>query len=99
VPEADIFYAVKANPLSEIISLLAPLGAHFDVASPGEIDIGLGLKVPPERLSFGNTIKRESAIAQSRATGAGLFACVSMAEIEKVGAQRTRITSLLPNPH
>jgi ornithine decarboxylase len=84
LPGADIFYAVKANPVSEIISLLATLGAHFDVASPGEIDICLGLKVPPERLSFGNTIKRESAIAQSRAAGVGLFAFDSIAEVEKL---------------
>jgi ornithine decarboxylase len=84
LPEADIFYAVKANPVAEIISLLATLGAHFDVASPGEIDICLGLKVPPERLSFGNTIKRESAIAQSRAAGVDLFAFDSIAEVEKL---------------
>jgi ornithine decarboxylase len=84
LPDADIFYAVKANPVSEIISLLASLGANFDVASPGEIDICLGLKVPPERLSFGNTIKRESAIAQSRAVGVGLFAFDSIAEVEKL---------------
>jgi ornithine decarboxylase len=84
LPEADIFYAVKANPLPEIISLLAGLGAHFDVASPGEIDICRGLKVPPGRLSFGNTIKRESAIAQSRAAGVDLFAFDSIAEVEKL---------------
>lgn len=84
LPEADIFYAVKANPLPEIISLLASQGAHFDVASPGEIDICLALKVPPERLSFGNTIKRESAIGQSRAAGVDLFAFDSIAEVEKL---------------
>jgi ornithine decarboxylase len=84
LPEADIFYAVKANPAPEIISLLATLGTHFDVASPGEIDICLGLKVPAERLSFGNTIKRESAIAKSRAAGVDLFAFDSIAEVEKL---------------
>jgi ornithine decarboxylase len=84
LPEADIFYAVKANPLPEIISLLGPLGAHFDVASPAEIDICLGLQVPAERLSFGNTIKREIAIAQSRAAGVDLFAFDSLAEVEKL---------------
>jgi ornithine decarboxylase len=84
LPDADIFYAVKANPVAEIISLLASLGARFDVASPDEIDICLGLKVPPERLSFGNAIKRESAIAQSRAAGVDLFAFDSIAEVEKL---------------
>jgi ornithine decarboxylase len=96
LPKADIFYAVKANPAPEIISLLATLGTHFDVASPGEIEICLGLKVPAERLSFGNTIKRESAIAKSRTAGVELFAFDSISE---VGPQRTWITRLLPNAH
>src|SRR5215475_14169574 len=61
MPWADIFYAVKANPVPEIVSVLTGLGSHFDVASPGEIDLCLGLNVPPQRLSFGNTIKRETA--------------------------------------
>ncbi len=84
LPKADVFYAVKANPAPEIISLLAALGTHFDVASPGEIDLCVGLNVSPERLSFGNTIKRESAIAQSRAAGVDLFAFDSISEVEKL---------------
>jgi ornithine decarboxylase len=93
LPKADIFYAVKANPTPEIISLLAALGTHFDVASPGEIDLCLGLNVPPQQLSFGNTIKRESAIAKSRAEGVNLFAFDSMSEVEKLarGAPGSRV--------
>jgi ornithine decarboxylase len=84
LPGAEIFYAVKANPTPEIIALLTSLGTHFDVASAGEIDICLGLHVPPQRLSFGNTIKRESAIATSRAAGVDLFAFDSISEVEKL---------------
>jgi hypothetical protein len=50
LPQADISYALKANPLPEIISVLASLGAHFDITSSGEIDICPGIKVSPERL-------------------------------------------------
>ena len=49
---------VKANSAAEVVSALAALGANFDLASPGEIDICLGVNDPPQRLSFGNTIKR-----------------------------------------
>jgi ornithine decarboxylase len=84
LPEVEIFYAVKANPAPEIISLLAMLGTRFDVASPGEIDICLDLHVPPEQLSFGNTIKRESAIAKSHMAGVNLFAFDSILEVEKL---------------
>lgn len=63
LPEVEIYYAVKANPAPEVVGALAALGANFDLASPGEIDICRGLNIAPERLSFGNTIKRESTIA------------------------------------
>lgn len=84
MPNARIYYAVKANPAPEIISALAELGANFDLASPGEIALCLGLNIPPERLSFGNTIKRESAITKSWTDGIGLFAFDSIAELEKL---------------
>jgi ornithine decarboxylase len=84
LPAAAIYYAVKANPATEIVSALAELGAHFDLASRGEMDICLGLDIPPERLSFGNTIKRESAIAEASSNGIALFAFDSAAELEKL---------------
>lgn len=64
---------MKANPAPEIVSKLAALGAHFDLASRGEMDICLGLDTPSERLSC-NTIKRESAVAKASSDGIGLFA-------------------------
>ena len=39
LPPAAIYYAVKANPATEILAALAALGASFDLASPGELDI------------------------------------------------------------
>lgn len=84
LPSAEIYYAVKANPAAEIVSALAALGANFDLASPGELDLCLDLNIPPQRLSFGNTIKRESAIAEASAAGIGLYAFDSAAELEKL---------------
>ncbi|MGL6196527.1 MAG: hypothetical protein ACRC2T_17065, partial [Thermoguttaceae bacterium] len=37
-PIADIYYAVKANPATEIIALLGKLGSCFDIASVQELD-------------------------------------------------------------
>jgi len=84
LPTAEIYYAVKANPAREIVAALAELGAGFDLASPGEIEICLGAKIAPHRLSFGNTIKRESVIAAATAGGIGLFAFDSAGELEKL---------------
>src|SRR5712664_3365092 len=39
LPAARVFYAVKANPAREILARLADLGACFDTASLGEIDL------------------------------------------------------------
>jgi ornithine decarboxylase len=84
LPAAAVYFAVKANPSVEIVSALAALGASFDLASPGELDICLGLGVPTQRLSFGNTVKRERDIAAAWAKGLGLFAFDSVAELEKL---------------
>lgn len=83
-PFADIFYAVKANPAAEILAVLAGLGVGFDLASDGEIERCLGRGVPPERFSFGNTIKRVADIERAHALGVRLFAVDSVGELEKV---------------
>jgi ornithine decarboxylase len=84
LPAAEIYYAVKANPAVEIVSALAALGANFDLASPGELVICLGLHVPPSRLSFGNTVKSERAIAGASDDGIDLFAFDSQPELDKL---------------
>lgn len=84
LPAAEVYYAVKANPAPEIVAAVADLGGNFDLASLGEIDICLGLHIPPSRLSFGNTVKREAAIARAASDGIGRFAFDSAAELEKV---------------
>jgi ornithine decarboxylase len=84
LPLARIYYAVKANPAAEILALLARKGANFDVASRGEIELCLNGGIAAERLSFGNTIKKERDIAFAFAAGVRLFAFDSIGELEKL---------------
>ena len=84
MPLARIFYAVKANPAPEIVGLLRDLDSSFDVASPNEIDLCLERGVGPERISFGNTIKKERDIAYAFGRGVKLYAFDSAAELEKL---------------
>jgi ornithine decarboxylase len=84
LPLARLYYAVKANPAAEIIAMLDDKGAGFDVASRGEIELCLGRGVAPERLSFGNTIKKEKDIAFAYQAGVRLFAFDSAHELEKL---------------
>jgi len=83
MPATRIFYAVKANPAPEILSLLASLGSCFDTASVPEIEMALAAGAGPDRISFGNTIKKERDIAKAHALGVTLFAVDSVEEVEK----------------
>jgi len=83
-PDATIFYAVKANPAPEVLTALAGLGARFDLASDGEIERCLKLAIEPARLSFGNTIKRESEMHRAYGEGVNRFAFDSIRELEKI---------------
>ena len=84
LPDTRVFYAVKANPAPEILTLLAGLGSCFDAASVAEIEQALAANATAERISFGNTIKKEKDIARADALGVRLYAVDCEAEVEKV---------------
>jgi ornithine decarboxylase len=84
--DAAVFYAVKANPAPEVVAALAALGSRFDAASRGEVELCLSLGVAPERIAFGNTIKRAADIAWAWEQGVRQFAVDAEAEVRKVAA-------------
>ena len=84
LPETSVYYAVKANPAPQILGLLAELGSCFDTASVAEIKMVLAAGATPERISYGNTIKKERDIARAFELGVRLYAVDSVAEVEKV---------------
>jgi ornithine decarboxylase len=84
LPLARIYYAVKANPAPQIVAMLERKGANFDVASRGEIELCLDNGVTADRLSFGNTVKKEKDIAFAHQAGLRLFAFDSAAELDKL---------------
>src|SRR5690349_4311253 len=84
LPDTRVFYAVKANPAPEILKLLADLGSSFDVASISETEAVLAAGATPDRISYGNTIKKETEIAAAFRLGVTLFAVDCEAEVEKL---------------
>jgi ornithine decarboxylase len=84
MPLAKIFYAVKANPAPEVIGLLRDLDSNFDVASRNEVDLCMERGVGADRISFGNTIKKERDIAYAFERGVRLYAFDSACELEKL---------------
>src|SRR5262249_22035705 len=73
-PDAAIHYSVKANPAPGIVSLLADVGASFNVSSPEELDLCLSFGVMPERISYGSTSGESPRIAYACVRGIRCFA-------------------------
>jgi ornithine decarboxylase len=84
MPDSRVYYAVKANPAPEVLKLLASLGSNFDCASVNEIDMALAAGATPDRISYGNTIKKERDVASAYARGIRLFAVDCVEEVEKI---------------
>src|ERR1700758_5791986 len=84
LPDSRVFYAVKANPAPELLSLLVSLGSCFDTASVAEIEMVLAAGATADRISYGNTIKKERDIARAFALGVRLYAVDCKPEVEKV---------------
>jgi ornithine decarboxylase len=84
LPLARIYFAVKANPARPILERLVSLGSSFDAASWEEVSGCLEAGARPEAISFGNTIKKVSAIRAAFRGGVTLFAFDSAEELEKL---------------
>jgi len=84
LPLARVYYAVKANPAAPILTRLTTLGSAFDAASWEEVEACLAAGARPEAISFGNTVKKASAIAAAHAAGVTMFAFDSEAELLKL---------------
>ncbi|MCM5556756.1 type III PLP-dependent enzyme [Pleomorphomonas sp. JP5] len=87
LPDTRIYYAVKANPAPEVLQLLADLGSSFDCASIPEVEMVLATGATVDRISFGNTIKKERDIARALELGVDLFAVDCEAEVDKIVRQ------------
>ncbi len=84
LPYAKVYYAIKANPENEVIKLLFAKGSNFDVATIYEMQQLFDLGIPAERMSYGNTIKKEEDIDFAYKHGIRLFATDSITDVHKL---------------
>jgi ornithine decarboxylase len=84
LPLARIYYAVKANPAPQVLERLVSLASYFDAASIEEVNFCLDAGAAPERISFGNTIKKVSAVRRAHEAGVTMFAFDSHEELDKL---------------
>ncbi|HEY0721426.1 MAG TPA: type III PLP-dependent enzyme [Gammaproteobacteria bacterium] len=84
---AKIYYAVKANPNVEVLTLLRDLGSNFDIASIYELDKVMGLGVTVDRISFGNTIKKRKDVREFYRRGVRMFATDSEYDVRMLAEE------------
>lgn len=84
LPKAQHHYAIKANPAPEVLRTLVALGGYFEVASVNEIDMCLEAGATPDRILYGNPLKKSREIAAAYARGIRQYVFDNIAELEKI---------------
>lgn len=84
LPFVACYYAMKSNSAAPVIQRLNQLGSRFEAASIYEIKRCIELGVQPRDIHFGNTIKKESHIAEAYRLGIHSYSFDSEAELEKI---------------
>jgi ornithine decarboxylase len=86
LPGLRLFYAVKSNPMSQVVDTLARLGSGFEVASIYELEAVAAAGVDPADVLFSNPVKPAAHIAEAAAAGLYRFAFDSEGELRKLAA-------------
>ena len=95
LPGVDLHYALKPLPAPPVVAALRDLGASFDLATSGEIDVVRGLGIAPERCIHTHPIKRDRDIRDALEYGVTTFVADNPDEIRKFTKFRDRATLLL----
>ena len=81
-PGVELHYAIKANSYEPLLKHIAKLVDGLDVASAGEMRLGLAAGTDAANISFAGPGKRENELAEAIAAGVALN-CESEGEAER----------------
>lgn len=95
LPGVSLYYAIKALPHSDVLQTLDALDAGFDVASSGELELLLSLKVSGRRTIHTHPIKRDKDIRDALRFGSTTFVVDNLDELKKLVPYRSRIGVML----
>lgn len=85
LPEnVDIFYAVKANPAKEILSLFKTLKSGIDISSGGEFFRCMSAGILPEKISFSGPGKSNKELSEAIINRVFAISVESYREVEKI---------------
>ncbi len=98
----DLHYAMKANPMPEVVRFAAAHVDGLDVASGAELEVALTSTCPPEEISFAGPGKQDWELALAIDAGITLN-CESPNELARIGRiatqkQRQANVALRVNP-
>ena len=69
LPWIGIHYAIKSNPIKEILTLVRDNGLGFDCASESEIERVMNLGVKAKDIIYSNSVKNEKDIVYAMKQG------------------------------
>jgi ornithine decarboxylase len=95
LPGADLYYAIKAFAHPAVLEVLNTLGANFDVASAGEIDLLKDLRISGRRTIHTHPIKKDADIKAALRGGSTTFVVDNIDELKKLIPYKQRIGLLL----
>jgi len=84
MPRVTPHYAIKCNDDTNVIKLLAYLGAGFDCASKGEIKKVMDLGVSADRIIYANPCKQSSYIRYAQEVGVNVMTFDNEQELLKI---------------
>ena len=91
-----VCYAVKANSNISILTLLAKLGAGFDVVSQGELARVIAAGGDPKRIIFSGVGKKRSEISYALTIGIFSFNVESESELYRINEVAAKLNIIAP---
>lgn len=80
----DIFYALKANPDTRLISFMDEQGVGFEISAEKELAALLGRGIPGDRIISSNPVKAPLFIQEAYRAGIRSFVADSLDEVDKI---------------
>lgn len=95
LPGVVLHYALKPLPHADVVDILLEEGAHFDLATSGEVDLVASRGVSPEKCIHSHPIKRDRDIRDALDFGVSIFVVDNLDEIAKFLPYRERVQLML----
>lgn len=84
-PDIHLHYAMKANPMPQVVQYLAGITDGLDVASAGELRVALETGIEPARISFAGPGKSDADLRAAVAGGV-IINMESAGEMQRIAA-------------